>query len=135
MESIKEKITEMVKKSLRSIDCTGRNFTKESEIRVTTKETSDPRKKFNGGDYSFYTVYTPIKKGHGCDMEKSMFDVSYETSSDFSFCKVRGIFTEEETEEDFETITAAELVKVLELHKKEGCNIVHSYFEKNWDKL
>ena len=133
MENIIEKITEMLEKSIKSIDCIGRDFTKESQIVVTTKESGNPRKKFNGGDYSFYTIYTPIKKGW--DFETSVFEVSYDTSSDFPFCRVRGIFTEEETEDDFETITAAELVKVLEAHSKDGCNIAHSYFEKMWENI
>ena len=133
MENIIEKITEMLEKSIKSIDCVGRDYTKESKIVVTTKESGNPRKKFNGGDYSFYTIYTPIKKGW--DFETSVFEVSYDTSADFPFCRVRGIFTNEETEDDFEKITAVELVKVLEAHKKDGCNIAHSYFEKMWENI
>ena len=77
MENIIEKIIKMLEKSLKSIDCIGCNFTKQSEIVVTTQASGNPRKKFNGGDYSFYTIYTPIKKGW--DFETSVFEVSYDT--------------------------------------------------------
>ncbi len=137
MERLRENLKAMIKKSLYSLDCVGKDFTNNSEIEVTTQQSSNPSKKFNGGDYSFYTIYTPLYKAWGCDLEKSQFKVKYDTSSEFPFCAVRGIFTntDDDFDGDYQTITGAELLLELELHKNNGCKIVHSYFEKKWDEV
>lgn len=84
----------------------------------------DAERCFNGGNYSFHQVFEKNKKG--------MFEVSYQTSSEFDYCSRCGTFghTEYNLEDchfnDYQEVTEHELQVMISdlLYKKvEGYRI------------
>ncbi len=110
----KKTIEKLVDDAIWSLDSIGRDFNREVSVSVQTRTSSNNRFSRNGGDYSQWTIYRPLTKN--IQLEKSLFEVSYETSSDFSFDPRTGRYTQWDSEDgcEYTTVTAAELQLILE---------------------
>lgn len=78
----------------------------------------------NGGCYGFWTDYNRLENG--------LFEVSYGTTADFSYCPVCGSFNDHYVGDDeieyscgdFETISESELLKLInDFEETEDCYI------------
>ncbi len=128
---MKKKIEKIIEDGIYSIDSIGRGFTRNVHISIQTRRSENNRFSRNGGDYSEWTVYSPLKK-NSINLEKSLFEVSYETSSDFSFDPRTGRYVEWDQEDGTEycTVTASELQVILENAKNFEQNITCSKWSR-----